>query len=106
MFFTWLMLNFNSLNCFQKFFRNICNGDGEFEGTLIHLPHEIYIAICDSLVEHFGNSEHNLETAVLALKVLCDIGRFSTFGNAAVGFWIKVTVARVSVEAVIIRNDF
>ncbi|VDK30025.1 unnamed protein product [Gongylonema pulchrum] len=67
-----------------KLFRNICVIDSNHNGRIAQLPRDIYVTVCDSLVEHFGNVEHDIETAVLALKALCDIGRSSTFGNVAV----------------------
>ncbi|VBB28328.1 unnamed protein product [Acanthocheilonema viteae] len=67
-----------------KIFRNLCVADNNMDGKIDCLPRDIYVTICDSLVEHFGNMQHNIETVVLALESICNIGRSSTFGCAVV----------------------
>uniref|UniRef100_A0A0R3RW59 Importin-11 n=1 Tax=Elaeophora elaphi TaxID=1147741 RepID=A0A0R3RW59_9BILA len=68
-----------------KIFRNLCVADNNnVDGKIDCLPRDIYIRICDSLVEHFGNMEHNIETTVLALESICNIGHSSAFGCAVV----------------------
>ncbi|CAG9536061.1 unnamed protein product [Cercopithifilaria johnstoni] len=67
-----------------KFFHNLCVADSNVDGKIDCLPRDIYIRICDSLVEHFGNMQHNIETMMLALESICSIGRSSAFGCAVV----------------------
>ncbi|VIO95997.1 Uncharacterized protein BM_BM13629 [Brugia malayi] len=67
-----------------KIFRNLCVADKNIDGKIDCLPSDVYIKICDSLVEHFGNVQHNIETMMLALESICSIGRSSAFGRAVV----------------------
>uniref|UniRef100_A0AAF5RWK8 Uncharacterized protein n=1 Tax=Wuchereria bancrofti TaxID=6293 RepID=A0AAF5RWK8_WUCBA len=67
-----------------KIFRNLCVADKNIDGKIDCLPNDVYIKICDSLVEHFGNVHHNIETMMLALESICSIGRSSAFGRAVV----------------------
>ncbi|KAK6114598.1 hypothetical protein QQG55_56745 [Brugia pahangi] len=67
-----------------KIFRNLCVADKNIDGKIDCLPSDVYIKICDSLVEHFGNMQHNIETMMLALESICSIGRSSAFGRAVV----------------------
>ncbi|VDK65204.1 unnamed protein product [Onchocerca ochengi] len=67
-----------------KIFRNLCVADNNIDGKIDYLPRDVYIRICDSLVEHFGNVQHNIETAMLAMESICRIGRSSGFGRAVI----------------------
>ncbi|VDP11324.1 unnamed protein product [Onchocerca flexuosa] len=67
-----------------KIFRNLCVADNNIDGKIDYLPRDVYIRICNSLVEHFGNVQHNIETAMLAMESICRIGRSSGFGQAVI----------------------
>ncbi|EJD75224.1 hypothetical protein LOAG_17591 [Loa loa] len=67
-----------------KIFRNLCIADNNFDGKIDCLPRDVYIKICDNLVEHFGNGQHNIETIMLAMESVCSIGHSSAFGRAVI----------------------
>ncbi|KAM3720700.1 Ribosome-binding factor [Dirofilaria immitis] len=67
-----------------KIFRNLCVTDNDIDGKIDCLSRDVYIRICDSLVEHFGNVQHNIETAMFAMESICKMGRSSGFGRAVI----------------------
>uniref|UniRef100_A0A915Q3S3 Uncharacterized protein n=1 Tax=Setaria digitata TaxID=48799 RepID=A0A915Q3S3_9BILA len=67
-----------------KIFHNLCIADNEIDGKIDCLPRDLYITICNSLVEHFGNIQHSIETTVLAIESICNIGSSSAFSRAVI----------------------
>ncbi|VDN01822.1 unnamed protein product [Thelazia callipaeda] len=80
-----------------NFFQNICYFDNETDIKHNCLPRDMYIVVCQSLVEHFGNIHHNKETVLLALKSICIIGRSSELGRAV------ISNALISNESAVLR---
>ncbi|MCP9260372.1 hypothetical protein DINM_003730 [Dirofilaria immitis] len=83
----------------MKIFRNLCVTDNDIDGKIDCLSRDVYIRICDSLVEHFGNVQHNIETAMFAMESICKMGRSSGFGRAVDSVKFMVLTLKSSADS-------